>query len=99
MTSSLWLAGLERELQEHLSSTNTTQMANIQHVHNVATRQNHIQRQRQSYNSNMEQVLKLLEEIKGNLEQAKGALRSAVRLPNPMIHSRHADAGLDDQEV
>ncbi|XP_029687372.1 laminin subunit gamma-2 isoform X2 [Takifugu rubripes] len=71
------LTGLERELQEHLSSTNTTQMANRQHVHSIAMRENNIQRQRQSYTRNMEKVLNLLEEIKGKLDQAKDDLGSA----------------------
>lgn len=107
MTTFLWLTGLERKLQELLSSTNATQKANRQHVHNIATRENHIQRQRQSYSKNMEKVLNLMEEIKGKLDQAKDNLRLAVRLQNHIIQPAEArpcrwrdeDAGPDDEGV
>lgn len=86
------LAGLERRLQEQLSSTNTTQTANGQRVHSITTTENHIQRQRQSYNRNMEKVLTLVEEIKGKLEEAKDDLRWAVRLQTHMVQPAEARA-------
>lgn len=73
-------------------------MANRQQVHNMATRETHIQRERQSYSRNVEKVLDLLEELKGKLDQAKDDLRSAVRLQNLIVQGP-ADAGLDDQDV
>lgn len=85
MTSSLWSTGLEAKLQEHLSSVNTTQKSNRENIQKIAAVEDTVQQQHQLYNRKVDQVQKLLEEIKANLEQAKKDLRSAVRVHNVTV--------------
>lgn len=87
MTAFLWSTGLERKLQDQLSSTNTTQMTNRQHIQNIDEVKDNVQQQHQSYNRKVDEIQNLLEEIKQKLDQAKNDLRSAVRSQNHTVHS------------
>lgn len=91
MTGCLWSTGLEATLRGRLSSGNTARRSHRDKVHNIAVVEDDVQQQHQLYNRKVDQVQKLMEEIREELEQAKDDLRSAVRVQNhletALLHS------------
>uniref|UniRef100_H3CD97 Laminin, gamma 2 n=1 Tax=Tetraodon nigroviridis TaxID=99883 RepID=H3CD97_TETNG len=69
--------GLETRLQDRLSSANTTHVSNRETIQKIAEVQDDAQQRHQLYNRKVDEVQKLLEEMKQNLERAENELRSA----------------------
>lgn len=80
-TTSLLLRpiGLEKRLQGRLSSISRSQLTNGQDVQNIADAADDVKQRQQTYETKVEEVQTLVEEMRRKLDQAKAVLRSAVR--------------------
>lgn len=71
--------GLEKSLQGRLSSISRSQLSEGQDVQNIADAADDIQQRQQTYETTVEEVQSLMEEMKRKLDKAKTDLRTAVR--------------------
>lgn len=72
--------GLEKRLQGRLSSISRSQLTNGQDVQNIAEAADDVKQQQQMYETKVEEVQTLMEEMRRKLEKAEADLRSAVSL-------------------
>lgn len=80
--------GLEKSLQGRLSSISRSQLAEGQDIQDVADAADDIKQRQQTYETKVEEVRTLMEEMKRQLDKAKADLRSAVRLEIvPGVHN------------
>lgn len=75
----LMCTGSEKRLQDRLQTLAGNQQVGKQDMQEIAETADNLSRQKQTYKTNVDDIQSLTEDIKLQLEQARAALRIAVR--------------------
>lgn len=71
--------GLEKKLQDRLRSLTAAQLMGKQDMQEIAEAADNLGRQKQTYETKVEDIQNLTEDMKLQLEEARANLRAAVR--------------------